>query len=146
MGDFAENIWLPDTFLANDKYAYLHDVTEKNKMIKIYGNGNIVYGMRCGQNIIKKSINITVSIELCYVILRFTTTLACMMDLHNYPMDSQNCTIEIESYGYTNREVNICWKDERHSVLGLEKVSLPQFRIVSYKTSTYLEETSTGNK
>lgn len=66
------------------------------------------------------------------------------MDLHNYPMDSQNCTIEIESYGYTNSEVNICWKDERESVLGLEKVSLPQFRIVNYKTSTYLEETSTG--
>ena len=42
-------------------------------MIKIYGNGNIIYGMR------------------------FTTTLACMMDLHNYPLDSQNCTIEIES-------------------------------------------------
>lgn len=46
MGDFAEHIWLPDTFLANDKYAYLHDVTEKNKMIKIYGNGDIIYGMR----------------------------------------------------------------------------------------------------
>lgn len=46
MGDFAELIWLPDTFLANDKYAYLHDVTEKNKMIKIYGNGNVIYGMR----------------------------------------------------------------------------------------------------
>jgi len=28
---------------------------------------------------------------------RFTTTLACMMDLHFYPMDVQNCTVEIES-------------------------------------------------
>lgn len=68
-----------------------------------------------------------------------------MMDLHNYPMDSQNCTVEIESYGYTNKEVNICWRNERRSVLGIEKVSLPQFRIVNYKTSTYLEETSTGH-
>ena len=73
MGDFAESIWVPDTFFANDKYAFLHDVTEKNKMIKIFGNGQVIYGMR------------------------FTTTLACMMDLHNYPLDSQNCTIEIES-------------------------------------------------
>lgn len=73
MGDFAEQIWVPDTFLANDKYSFLHDVTEKNKMIKIYGNGEVTYGMR------------------------FTTTLACMMDLHNYPLDSQNCTVEIES-------------------------------------------------
>lgn len=46
MSDFAENIWVPDTFIANDKYAFLHDVTEKNKMIKIYGNGEILYGMR----------------------------------------------------------------------------------------------------
>jgi gamma-aminobutyric acid receptor subunit beta len=76
MGDFADHIWVPDTFFANDKYAFLHDVTEKNKMIKIYGNGNIIYGMR------------------------FTTTLACMMDLHNYPLDSQNCTIEIESCNF----------------------------------------------
>lgn len=30
-------------------------------------------------------------------IFRFTTTLACMMDLHYYPLDSQNCTVEIES-------------------------------------------------
>jgi hypothetical protein len=29
--------------------------------------------------------------------MRFTTTLACMMDLHYYPLDRQNCTVEIES-------------------------------------------------
>jgi hypothetical protein len=54
----------------------LHDVTEKNKMIKLFGNGDVIYGMR------------------------FTTTLACMMDLHNYPLDAQNCTVEIESCMY----------------------------------------------
>ena len=46
MGDFAEQIWVPDTFFANDKFAFLHDVTEKNKMIKIFGNGEITYGLR----------------------------------------------------------------------------------------------------
>ena len=56
MGDFAEKIWVPDTFFANDKYAYLHDVTEKNKMIKIFGNGDIIYGMR--QVSIKKENNL----------------------------------------------------------------------------------------
>lgn len=73
MSGFAEQIWVPDTFIANDKYAFLHDVTEKNKMIKLKGNGELMYGMR------------------------FTTTLSCMMDLRNYPLDSQNCTVEIES-------------------------------------------------
>ena len=32
-----------------------------------------------------------------FVQFRFTTTLSCMMDLRHYPLDSQNCTVEIES-------------------------------------------------
>ena len=54
-------------------FSFLHDVTEQNKMVRLHGDGAITYGMR------------------------FTTTLACMMDLHYYPLDSQNCTVEIES-------------------------------------------------
>ena len=42
-------------------------------MVRLHGDGAITYGMR------------------------FTTTLACMMDLHHYPLDSQHCTVEIES-------------------------------------------------
>ncbi|VDO75121.1 unnamed protein product [Onchocerca flexuosa] len=45
-GDFSQHIWVPDTFLANDKQSFLHDVTEKNKMIRIEHNGQITYGMR----------------------------------------------------------------------------------------------------
>ena len=54
-------------------FSFLHDVTEQNKMVRLHGDGAITYGMR------------------------FTTTLACMMDLHYYPLDRQNCTVEIES-------------------------------------------------
>lgn len=53
--------------------SFLHDVTERNKLVRLNGDGTVTYGMR------------------------FTTTLACMMDLHYYPLDSQNCTVEIES-------------------------------------------------
>jgi len=58
--------------------SFLHDVTERNKLVRLSGDGSITYGMR------------------------FTTTLACMMDLHYYPLDSQNCTVEIESCTYWN--------------------------------------------
>ena len=57
-------------------FSFLHDVTEQNKMVRLHGDGAITYGMR------------------------FTTTLACMMDLHYYPLDNQNCTVEIESCKY----------------------------------------------
>lgn len=45
-GEFSAEIWVPDTFLANDKHSFLHDVTETNKMLRLHGDGFIAYGMR----------------------------------------------------------------------------------------------------
>lgn len=45
-GDFADKIWVPDTFFANDKHSFLHKVTESNKMVRLSGDGSIAYGMR----------------------------------------------------------------------------------------------------
>ncbi|CAL1261793.1 unnamed protein product [Larinioides sclopetarius] len=113
-GEFAGKIWVPDTFFANDKNSFLHDVTEKNKMVRLQSDGEIKYGMR------------------------FTTTLACMMDLHYYPLDSQNCTLEIESYGYTVEDVQMYWKNE--AVVGVDKAELSQFSILNF-AATVREET-----
>ncbi|XP_043233376.1 gamma-aminobutyric acid receptor subunit beta-like [Amphibalanus amphitrite] len=117
-GDFAEKIWVPDTYFDNDKNSFLHDVTEKNKMVRLHGDGSITYGMR------------------------FTTTLACMMDLRYYPLDSQNCTVEIESYGYTVKDVVMYWKET--PVVGVEEAKLPQFTIVGYETNDRKEKLATG--
>ncbi|XP_037090077.1 gamma-aminobutyric acid receptor subunit beta-like isoform X2 [Pollicipes pollicipes] len=117
-GDFAEKIWVPDTYFDNDKNSFLHDVTEKNKMVRLHGDGSITYGMR------------------------FTTTLACMMDLRYYPLDSQNCTVEIESYGYTVKDVVMYWKET--PVVGVEEAKLPQFTIIGYETNDRKEKLATG--
>ncbi|KAG7201051.1 hypothetical protein KM043_017600 [Ampulex compressa] len=117
-GDFAEKIWVPDTFFANDKNSFLHEVTERNKLIRLSGDGSVTYGMR------------------------FTTTLACMMDLHYYPLDSQNCTVEIESYGYTVLDVVMYWKET--PVRGVEEAELPQFTIMGYETNDRKERLATG--
>ncbi|CAG0919643.1 unnamed protein product [Notodromas monacha] len=117
-GDFSEKIWVPDTFFPNDKHSYLHDVTEKNKMVKLHGDGSIAYGMR------------------------FTTTLSCMMDLHYYPLDFQNCTIEIESYGYAEEDVAMYWKEQPAS--GLESLELQQFSIIDYRAIDKKIKLATG--
>jgi len=117
-GDFAEKIWVPDTFFANDKKSFLHDVTEQNKMVRLHGDGAITYGMR------------------------FTTTLACMMDLHYYPLDRQNCTVEIESYGYTVSDVVMYWRVE--PVVGVEEAELPQFTIMGWETNERKIKLATG--
>ncbi|CAJ0578658.1 unnamed protein product, partial [Mesorhabditis spiculigera] len=119
-GDFSSRIWVPDTFLANDKHSFLHDVTERNKMLRITRDGYIAYGMR------------------------FTSTLACSMDLRNFPLDSQNCTVEIESYGYTTSEVLMKW-NHPNAVHGVDSAEVPQFRILGYQTDDSIVTTATGS-
>uniref|UniRef100_A0AC35UBJ7 Neur_chan_LBD domain-containing protein n=1 Tax=Rhabditophanes sp. KR3021 TaxID=114890 RepID=A0AC35UBJ7_9BILA len=82
-GEFSNNIWLPDTFLANDKKSFIHDVTEKNKMLRIDKDGNVSYGMK------------------------ISSTLSANMDLSLYPLDFQTFNVEIESYGYTTSDVKM---------------------------------------
>ncbi|KAF8357058.1 gab-1, partial [Pristionchus pacificus] len=119
-GEFSQRIWVPDTFLANDKHSYLHDVTEKNKMLRLSRDGRIAYGMR------------------------FTSTLACSMDLRNFPLDAQNCTVEIESYGYTTSEVLMKWNHPL-AVHGVDQAEVPQFRILGYQTEDSIVSTATGS-
>ena len=47
----------------------------------------------------------------------------CPMDLTYFPMDSQMCTLEIESYGYTMDDCVYDWKEELKSVEVSARVS-----------------------
>ncbi|CAB1331040.1 unnamed protein product [Coregonus sp. 'balchen'] len=75
---------------------------------------------------------------------KITTTAACMMDLRRYPLDEQNCTLEIESYGYTTDDIEFYWKGD-NSVTGVENIELPQFSIIDYHIqstkATYMPST-----
>ncbi|KFP42894.1 Gamma-aminobutyric acid receptor subunit beta-2, partial [Chlamydotis macqueenii] len=75
---------------------------------------------------------------------RITTTAACMMDLRRYPLDEQNCTLEIESYGYTTDDIEFYWRGGDNAVTGVTKIELPQFSIVDYKLITKNVVFSTG--
>ncbi|XP_036380398.1 gamma-aminobutyric acid receptor subunit beta-4 isoform X2 [Megalops cyprinoides] len=105
----ADQLWLPDTYFLNDKKSFLHGVTVKNRMIRLHPDGTVLYG------------------------LRITTTAACMMDLRRYPLDEQNCTLEIESYGYTTDDIVFFWQGGDNAVTGVDKLELPQFSIVELR-------------
>ncbi|CAH1264589.1 GABRB3 [Branchiostoma lanceolatum] len=119
-GRLVEKLWVPDTFLVNSKSSFLHRVTVDNRLIRIEPNGNILYGMR------------------------ITAKIACPMDLRKYPLDEQNCTMELESYGYTTNEVTYDWKNGSASVQGLLNLELSQFTLVSYDTVLTKEVYETG--
>ena len=41
-------LWLPDLFFANEKIANFHKVTQENKLVRIYKNGDIYISVRKG--------------------------------------------------------------------------------------------------
>ncbi|XP_053273474.1 gamma-aminobutyric acid receptor subunit beta-3 isoform X4 [Pleuronectes platessa] len=116
----ADQLWVPDTYFLNDKKSFVHGVTVKNRMIRLHPDGTVLYG------------------------LRITTTAACMMDLRRYPLDEQNCTLEIESYGYTTDDIEFYWKGGETAVTGVTRIELPQFSIVDYKLVSRNVVFSTG--
>uniref|UniRef100_A0AAY4DV39 Gamma-aminobutyric acid type A receptor beta3 subunit n=1 Tax=Denticeps clupeoides TaxID=299321 RepID=A0AAY4DV39_9TELE len=116
----ADQLWVPDTYFLNDKKSFVHGVTVKNRMIRLHPDGTVLYG------------------------LRITTTAACMMDLRRYPLDEQNCTLEIESYGYTTDDIEFYWKGGDKAVTGVARIELPQFSIVDYKLVSRNVVFSTG--
>ncbi|XP_018558619.1 glycine receptor subunit alpha-2 isoform X1 [Lates calcarifer] len=97
-----DSIWKPDLFFANEKGANFHDVTTDNKLLRIFKDGNVLYS------------------------IRLTLILSCPMDLKNFPMDVQTCTMQLESFGYTMNDLIFEWL-ENGAVQVSEGLTLPQF-------------------
>ena len=82
---FAEKIWIPDTFFPGEKEATRHDVSANNQGFGLYPNGTVFYSTR------------------------FTVLSNCPMDLTNFPMDYQVCSLKAQSYMYPLEEVQYRW-------------------------------------
>ncbi|CAH2319989.1 gamma-aminobutyric acid receptor subunit delta isoform X1 [Pelobates cultripes] len=106
---FVEKIWIPDTFIVNSKSAWFHDVTVENKLIRLQPDGVILYSSR------------------------ITSTVACDMDLTKYPMDEQECMLDLESYGYSAEDITYQWSEIQDQIHGLDKIELAQFTITGYR-------------
>ena len=68
--------------------------------------------------------------------MRLTVKATCPMDLTYFPMDSQLCTLEIESYGYTMEDVVYTWHNLARSVEVSPDVSLAEFYVVGFREGT----------
>ncbi|KAJ0061829.1 hypothetical protein NL108_012490 [Boleophthalmus pectinirostris] len=107
-----DSIWKPDLFFANEKGANFHEVTTDNKLLRIFQNGNVLYS------------------------IRLTLILSCPMDLKNFPMDSQTCTMQLESFGYTMNDLIFEWLDVG-AVQVADDLQLPQFVLKEEKGLGY---------
>ncbi|KAK9399073.1 glycine receptor subunit beta [Crotalus adamanteus] len=96
-------LWKPDLFFANEKNANFHDVTQENILLFIFRDGDVLVSMR------------------------LSVTLSCPLDLTLFPMDTQRCKMQLESFGYTTDDLRFIWQSG--DPVQLEKIALPQFDI-----------------
>ncbi|XP_054274839.1 gamma-aminobutyric acid receptor subunit beta-like isoform X5 [Macrosteles quadrilineatus] len=119
--EFIKNIWVPDTFFVNEKQSYFHVATTSNEFIRVHHSGSITRS------------------------IRLTITASCPMNLQYFPMDRQLCHIEIESFGYTMRDIRYKWNSGFKSVGISNEVQLPQFRVLGHRQRQTEINLSTGN-
>ncbi|ENN73103.1 hypothetical protein YQE_10244, partial [Dendroctonus ponderosae] len=110
--EFITNIWVPDTFFVNEKTSSFHKATTSNEFIRIHHSGSITRS------------------------IRLTITASCPMNLQYFPMDRQLCHIEIESFGYTMKDITYKWQTGPTSVGISNEVQLPQFRVLGHRQKT----------
>ncbi|RXN22118.1 glutamate receptor 2 isoform X1 [Labeo rohita] len=96
-------LWKPDLFFANEKSANFHDVTQENILLFIFRNGDVLISMR------------------------LSVTLSCPLDLTLFPMDTQRCKMQLESFGYTTDDLQFMWQSG--DPVQMDEIALPQFDI-----------------
>lgn len=117
----GQEIWMPDSFFQNEKQAYKHMIDKPNILIRVHKDGTILYSVR------------------------ISLVLSCPMHLQYYPMDVQQCFIDLASYAYTTKDIEYIWKVEKPVQLkdGLSS-SLPSFQLTNTSTTYCTSKTNTG--
>ena len=119
--EYIKLIWVPDTFFVNEKIALFHQATTENQFLRITHTGEVLRSMR------------------------LTIKATCPMNLANFPMDGQMCTVEIESFGYTMADLKYAWQNGESSVQMSPDVALPQFLVVGHRQRLIEVSLSSGN-
>ncbi|XP_076024879.1 gamma-aminobutyric acid receptor subunit rho-3a [Genypterus blacodes] len=120
----VKKIWVPDVFFVHSKRSFIHDTTMENIMLRVFPDGNILYSVR------------------------ITVTALCSMDFSRFPLDSQNCSLELESYAYNVNDLMLYWKNGNDS-LRTDEIVLSQFFIEDFQPSyglAFYSSTGTYNR
>ncbi|KAM4887322.1 gamma-aminobutyric acid receptor subunit rho-3 [Thomomys bottae] len=116
-----EKIWVPDIFFVHSKRSFIHDTTVENVMLRVHPDGNVLFS------------------------LRITVSAMCFMDFSRFPLDTQNCSLELESYAYSEEDLMLYWKHGNKSLNTEDHISLSQFFIEEFSASSGLSfYSSTG--
>uniref|UniRef100_A0A1I7S7V2 Gamma-aminobutyric acid receptor subunit beta n=1 Tax=Bursaphelenchus xylophilus TaxID=6326 RepID=A0A1I7S7V2_BURXY len=123
--EYLDRLWKPDTFFPNEKKSFFHTSTSHNSFLRIDPDGRVLLSQR------------------------LTVTATCPMQLKLFPMDTQECKLEIESYGYTTADIELHWgkiKGEEPAIkaVAFDSFGLPQFYRTGYRVNVTEAVTSSG--
>nr|XP_008508898.1 PREDICTED: gamma-aminobutyric acid receptor subunit rho-3-like [Equus przewalskii] len=107
-----KKIWVPDIFFVHSKRSFIHDTTMENIMLRVHPDGNVLFS------------------------LRITVSAMCFMDFGRFPLDTQNCSLELESYAYNEEDLMLYWKHGNKSLNTDEHISLSQFFVEEFSASS----------
>ncbi|XP_004645188.1 gamma-aminobutyric acid receptor subunit theta [Octodon degus] len=101
-----EKLWVPSCYFLNTKDVFIQDATVDDCRFQLHPDGTVRYGTR------------------------LTTTTACSLNLHKFPMEEQTCKLEVESFGYTAEDIILSWDNDENGVQVTEDLQIPEFNFV----------------
>ncbi|CAG7832575.1 unnamed protein product [Allacma fusca] len=118
--NLLDKIWHPDIFVDHVKSVSQPALISKPASLRIYPESVVRYSARV------------------------TITMACQMDFHYYPADTQKCHIDMKSYAYTNKILDLGWREQKGAFLA-DKLELPNFDVALDNTRNFTTNTSSGS-
>ncbi|CBY38718.1 unnamed protein product [Oikopleura dioica] len=119
-----QHLWVPDTYVVGSKSSVIHKTTTANQAARIWPTGRVLYS------------------------LKLTATVACLMSLHNFPMDTETCSLSLQSFAYgklaSKEKVTVPRYGRNHENALFMDINLvnnmPKFKIIDhgYNYSTTL--------
>uniref|UniRef100_A0A671SJK6 Gamma-aminobutyric acid type A receptor subunit rho1 n=1 Tax=Sinocyclocheilus anshuiensis TaxID=1608454 RepID=A0A671SJK6_9TELE len=106
----VKKIWVPDMFFVHSKRSFIHDMTTDNLMLRVYPYGNVLYSLRMTITAIGQAAADVMIRVKCVII----------------------------SDAYTDDDLMLYWKKGNESLNTDDKISLSQFLIQKFHTTTKL--------
>ncbi|CAP27002.2 Protein CBR-LGC-48 [Caenorhabditis briggsae] len=89
-------LWKPNTCFVNSKFAEIYESPFQNVFLTLFDNGTV------------------------WVNYRLRVKGPCEMELTNFPMDTQACRLNYQSFSYNNEEVRLQWNSQRKPVFAIQ--------------------------
>ncbi|KAI3367311.1 hypothetical protein L3Q82_008352 [Scortum barcoo] len=137
-GRLVKKIWVPDVFFVHSKRSFIHDTTTDNIMLRVFPDGHVLYSLSRKEDIVMAGEAEVSFLTFIMVVIQVTVTAACNMDFSRFPLDSQTCSLELESYAYTDEDLMLYWKSGDESLSTDDRISLSQFLIQKFHTTSRL--------